>query len=50
LYEILEKERMDCEMDIYDSHINCDGTIDFHVMYYTGGCCLDEAIAEAIKG
>jgi len=47
LYEVLEKFKMDSTTDIYESHKNEDGTIDFHVMYYNGGYSFDEAVDNA---
>lgn len=44
LYEILEKESMDSEPDIFDATELSDGTVEFQVMYYNGGCGFSEAI------
>lgn len=35
--------------DIFNATHNEDGTIDFEVKYYNGGCSFNEAIEEAIK-
>ncbi len=42
-------EEVDDYDDIYTSTKNKDGTINFEVKYYNGGCGLNEAIDEAIK-
>ena len=34
---------------IFNSTKNEDGTIDFEVKYYNGGCVLNKAIDEALK-
>lgn len=49
VYEIIEKESFDVESDIFYATQNLDGTIDYHVMYYNGGCSFNEAIDEAIR-
>jgi len=49
LYEIISKKNLSDDHDIFDAVENNDGTIDYHVMYYNGGCCFDEAIDLAIK-
>ena len=48
LYKI-EKEDVDDYEDVFYAHKNDDGTIGFVVKYYDGGCCLEEALEEAIK-
>jgi len=48
LYKI-EKEEMDCDFEFYEANRRFDGKIEFHVMYYNGGCGLTEAIEEAVK-
>lgn len=45
---ILYKVEID-DYDIFNIHKNTDGTYDFDVMYYNGGCSFDEAIEEAFK-
>lgn len=47
LYRI-EKEKLDTNFDIFEGHKNINDTIDFHVMYYNGGCDLSEALDEVI--
>lgn len=32
-----------------DARLNDDGTIDFDVIYYNGGCCFSEAVASAVE-
>ena len=49
LYKIQDKEYLDNEFDIYSASLNPDGTIDFDVMYYNGGCCFTEALEEALN-
>ena len=49
VYEIIEKISIDPDYDIFNATQNLDGTIDFHVMYYNGGCSFNEAIEEAIS-
>lgn len=45
----VEKEDYEPADDIFTSSKNEDGTIDFEVKYYNGGCGFNEAIDEAIK-
>lgn len=47
-YEILEKESQDDD-DIFKAKKNDDGTINFTVKYYDGGCSFTEAIEDAIE-
>lgn len=47
LYEI-HKEELEC-CDIFEGNFNKDGDIDFHTMYYNGGCCLTEALDEIMN-
>jgi ATP:corrinoid adenosyltransferase len=49
LYEILTHEFYDTE-DIFKAIDNKDGTYDFVVSFYNGGCSFNEAIEEALKG
>jgi len=48
LYKVEEIKSIG-DYDIFDIHKNTDGTYDFEVMYYNGGCSFDEAIEEAFK-
>jgi len=47
VYEIKYSKVYDYE-DIFTSSKNSDGSISFEVKYYNGGCCLGEAIEEAL--
>lgn len=47
--KLLKKISIDPDDDIFNATQNLDGTIDFHVMYYNGGCSFNEAIEEAIS-
>ena len=47
---VYEVETKDVEgEDIATSKLNSDGTIDFHVKFYNGGCSFNEAIEDALK-
>ena len=48
IYKIDDKE-IDADEDVYTSTHNADGTIDFEVKFYNGGCSFDEAIEEAVE-
>lgn len=48
VYEVLEQNYKDTEYDIFNARKNDDGTIDYDVMYYNGGCYFDEAIGHAL--
>jgi hypothetical protein len=45
----VDREEVDQSGDVFNSHKNADGSIDFEVRYYNGGCSFDEAIEEALK-
>lgn len=47
----VEKEEVDTDSDsdIFVSSKNKDGSINFEVRYYNGGCGFDKAIDEALK-
>lgn len=49
VYEILSKEVTDNDEDIYTTELNSDGTIDYEVRYYNGGCGFSEAIDDALS-
>lgn len=49
LYKIVERNYMDTEYDIFTAYENKNGTIDYEVMYYNGGCSFSEAIEEALN-
>jgi len=48
LYKITEKKDSSYS-DIFNASRNPDGTINFEVKYYNGGCGFDEAIEIALK-
>lgn len=48
VYEIERTEYEDSD-DIFESSKNDDGTIDFQVKYYNGGCGFGEALEYALK-
>lgn len=45
----VQKEFVDEADDIFKSTKNQDGTIEFEVKYYNGGCGFNEAIDDALK-
>lgn len=49
IYEIVEKNNKTDEYDIFNATQNLDGSIDYEVMYYNGGCSFNEAIEEALE-
>jgi len=49
VYEILSKEVTDADGDIYIANANSEGTIDYEVRYYNGGCGFSEAIEDALE-
>ncbi len=44
----VDKEEQDPYDDIMDATDNGDGSFSFHVKYYNGGCCMNEAIEGAM--
>lgn len=48
LYSV-EKQNFDPEESIFIANRNDDGTINFEVRYYNGGCSFDEAIDYALS-
>tara|TARA_R110002111_G_scaffold35576_1_gene69696 strand:+ start:189 stop:494 length:306 start_codon:yes stop_codon:yes gene_type:complete len=48
VYSIVRNEYDDSD-DIFESSKNKDGTIDFQVKYYNGGCWFGEALEYALK-
>lgn len=48
VYAIVRNEYEDSD-DIFESTKNEDGTIDFQVKYYNGGCDFGEALEYALK-
>ena len=49
VYKVVEKNYKDMDEDIFNAHENGDGTIDYEVMYYNGGCSFNEAIEYALE-
>lgn len=49
VYEVIEKNYRDFYDSIFESYKNDDGTIDYQVVYYNGGCSFTEAIEEALN-
>lgn len=45
----IDRKTIDVDEDIFHASKNINGTIDFEVKYYNGGCGFSEAIAEALK-
>ena len=45
----VKRNEYDDADDIFESSKNEDGTIDFQVKYYNGGCGFGEALEEALK-
>lgn len=48
VYTVEKKEDIDPWCDIFRASKNEDGSYDFEVRYYNGGCSFDEAIYEAV--
>lgn len=49
IFELVDEIKKDPYEDVYEASRNPDGSFDFVVKYYNGGCSLDEAITEALK-
>ena len=49
VYKVIEKNHKGIDDDVFNAHDNGDGTIDYEVMYYDGGCSLNEAIEYALE-
>lgn len=47
-YVIISEDDIDDYADIFNASKNEDGTIDFLLKYYNGGCSFDEALTTAI--
>ena len=47
-YVIISEDDIDDYADIFHASKNEDGTIDFLLKYYNGGCSFDEALITAI--
>ena len=48
-YVIISEDDIDDYADIFNASKNEDGTIDFLLKYYNGGCSFDEALTTAIN-
>lgn len=48
LYEVIQKKDLD-DLSIFNISKNQDGTFDFTLSYYNGGCCFSEAIGYAFE-
>ncbi len=46
---LVEDKKLDADGDIMNASTNADGTIDFEVRYYNGGCGFHEAIEYAVN-
>lgn len=49
IYEVVKKNRIEYDDSIFILNENTDGTYDYEVMYYNGGCGFTEAIAYSFK-
>ena len=49
VYEVIEKNYRDFYDSIFEAYKNDNGTIDYQVVYYNGGCGFTEAIEEALN-
>lgn len=49
VYKVVEKNNKSDEYDIFNANQNLDGTIDYEVMYYNGGCSFNEAVERALE-
>ena len=49
IYQIIEALQVDEHGDIFRAKFNEDGTINYEVKFYNGGCNLGEAIETAIE-
>ena len=48
IYRLLANASKDYDTDIFDASENPDGTIDFTLRYYNGGCGFNEALETAL--
>lgn len=48
IFEVLSQKEIG-DYDIFEVHDNNDGTYDYEVMYYDGGCSFDEALEYAFE-
>lgn len=49
IYEIIQDKDVDDYGDIFEATENIDGTIDYTLRYYNGGCGFPEAIEYALN-
>lgn len=49
IYEVVEKKHRSIDENIFEARANLDGSIEYEVMYYNGGCSFNEAIEEALE-
>ncbi len=49
VYKVIKSVEVDPDDDVYDASLNEDGTIDYFLRYYNGGCSFEEALLEAIE-
>jgi len=49
IYEIVSKKEIEPDSDLFIMSDNKDGTYDYEVLYYNGGCSFTEAIEEAFE-
>lgn len=48
VYEVYSEDKNQDD-DIFNASKNADGTINFEIKYYNGGCSFNEALGEAMK-
>lgn len=46
---LIEKHQIPVETETFKAQETRDGDINFEVAYYNGGCCLTDALTEAIR-
>ena len=49
IFEVISQSKNDPDDDMFEASRNADGTINFTVKYYNGGCSFGEAIEEALQ-
>ena len=49
VYEVLNQDNIDSDSDIFIANTNSEGTIDYDVMYYSGGCGCGCGFGKAIE-
>ena len=50
LYEVIEKNDKKYDTDVFNASDNKDGSYNYEVMFYNGGCSFSEAIEIALDG